>query len=86
MENFITGYPGHEHEVRAALKRVLGQEKYEYFFDKVGVLLRGTVIWIRVVCAGKREPMSRHHRRLARAVLEAVADDSPLTRLGCDGL
>jgi hypothetical protein len=36
MENFITGYPGHEHEVRAALKRVLGEEKYEFFFDKVG--------------------------------------------------
>jgi len=36
MENFITGYPGHEFQVRAALKKVLGEEKYEYFFDKVG--------------------------------------------------
>jgi hypothetical protein len=35
MENFITGYPGHEHEVRAALKKVLGEDKYEFFFDKV---------------------------------------------------
>ncbi|KAK6906345.1 hypothetical protein I203_100330 [Kwoniella mangroviensis CBS 8507] len=34
MENFITGYTGHEHQVRAALKDVLGGEKYEYFFDK----------------------------------------------------
>ena len=34
MENFITGYPGHEHEMRRALLGVLGQEKYDYFFDK----------------------------------------------------
>lgn len=27
MENFITGFPGHEHEVRRALLEVLGQEK-----------------------------------------------------------
>lgn len=35
MENFITGYAGHEHQVRKELKKVLGEEKYEYFFDKV---------------------------------------------------
>ena len=35
MENFITGYPGHEHEVRAAMLEVMGREKYDYFFDKV---------------------------------------------------
>nr|OQO25970.1 hypothetical protein B0A51_07687 [Rachicladosporium sp. CCFEE 5018] len=34
MENFITGYPGHEHEMRLALLEVLGQEKYDFFFDK----------------------------------------------------
>jgi hypothetical protein len=34
MENFITGYPGHEHQHRAAMLEVLGQEKYEFFFDK----------------------------------------------------
>lgn len=34
MENFITGYPGHEHEMRREMKEVLGEEKYEYFFDK----------------------------------------------------
>ncbi|KAK5168390.1 endo-1,4-beta-glucanase [Saxophila tyrrhenica] len=34
MENFITGFPGHEHEVRRALLEVLGQEKYDYFFEK----------------------------------------------------
>jgi putative aminopeptidase FrvX len=39
MENFITGYPGHEHEVRAAMKKALGEEKYEYFYDKVGARL-----------------------------------------------
>jgi hypothetical protein len=35
MENFITGFPGHEHEHRAAMLEVLGQEKYGFFFDKV---------------------------------------------------
>ncbi|KAI5838510.1 glycoside hydrolase superfamily [Morchella snyderi] len=34
MENFITGYPGHEHQHRAAMLAVLGPEKYEYFFDQ----------------------------------------------------
>nr|CDP27084.1 Putative Glycoside Hydrolase Family 5 [Podospora anserina S mat+] len=35
MENFITGYPGHENEMRKAMLEVLGQEKYDFFFDKV---------------------------------------------------
>ena len=34
MENFITGFPGHEREHRAAMLKVLGPEKYEYFFDR----------------------------------------------------
>ncbi|KAJ5263588.1 hypothetical protein N7478_011193 [Penicillium angulare] len=34
MENFITGFPGHESQHRAAMRKVLGQEKYEFFFDK----------------------------------------------------
>jgi hypothetical protein len=34
MENFITGYVGHEHQHRAAMLKVLGPERYEYFFDK----------------------------------------------------
>jgi hypothetical protein len=34
MENFITGYPGHEKQHRAAMRKVLGPEKYEFFFDK----------------------------------------------------
>lgn len=34
MENFITGYTGHESQHRAAMRRVLGPEKYEFFFDK----------------------------------------------------
>ncbi|CDZ97041.1 endoglucanase family 5 glycoside hydrolase [Phaffia rhodozyma] len=34
MENFITGYPGHEADMRKKLKNVMGEEKYEYFFDK----------------------------------------------------
>lgn len=34
MENFITGYPGHESEHRASMLTVLGKEKSEFFFDK----------------------------------------------------
>jgi len=34
MENFITGYPGHESQHRSSMLKVLGKEKYEYFFDK----------------------------------------------------
>ncbi|KAG8699555.1 hypothetical protein FRC09_006548 [Ceratobasidium sp. 395] len=38
MENFvcrlITGYPGHENDMRKAVKKVLGEEKYNFFFDK----------------------------------------------------
>lgn len=34
MENFITGFPGHEHQHRRSMLKVLGKEKYEYFFDK----------------------------------------------------
>ncbi|KAG8927008.1 hypothetical protein FRC02_008536 [Tulasnella sp. 418] len=34
QENFITGYPGHEKYMRRALLKVLGEEKYEFFFDK----------------------------------------------------
>lgn len=34
MENFITGYPGHEHEMRKAMLEVLGKEKYDFFFDR----------------------------------------------------
>ncbi|KAK9471180.1 glycoside hydrolase superfamily [Dipodascopsis tothii] len=34
MENFITGYPGHESEHKAAIARVIGQEKTDFFFEK----------------------------------------------------
>lgn len=34
MENFITGYPGHETEHKQVLKSVIGQEKLDYFFKK----------------------------------------------------
>jgi aryl-phospho-beta-D-glucosidase BglC (GH1 family) len=34
MENFITGYPGNEEAVRDALRTVLGDEKYNRFFDR----------------------------------------------------
>lgn len=35
MENFITGFPGYEHEMRAAMLETMGKEKYDFFFDKV---------------------------------------------------
>ncbi|KAL3474117.1 putative cellulase [Aspergillus californicus] len=35
MENFITGYPGHEHEVRHSMASVLGKEKAQFFFDRL---------------------------------------------------
>ncbi|KAH8896277.1 glucan 1,3-beta-glucosidase [Thozetella sp. PMI_491] len=35
MENFITGYAGHEFEHRAALANVLGKEKADYFFSRI---------------------------------------------------
>jgi endoglucanase len=34
MENFITGYPANEEAQREAVREVLGQEKYELFFDR----------------------------------------------------
>jgi endoglucanase len=34
MENFITGYPANEEAQRDALRAVLGEEKYELFFDR----------------------------------------------------
>lgn len=34
MENFITGYPGHEFQHRRSMTKVLGQEKADFFFDK----------------------------------------------------
>ncbi|RDW93462.1 glycoside hydrolase family 5 protein [Aspergillus mulundensis] len=35
MENFITGYSGHEHEHRAQMGSVLGPEKASFFFDRL---------------------------------------------------
>ena len=35
MENFISGYPGCEFQIREALAEVIGSEKSELFFDKV---------------------------------------------------
>jgi aryl-phospho-beta-D-glucosidase BglC (GH1 family) len=34
MENFITGYAGRETEHKEALLKVLGQEKFDFFFNK----------------------------------------------------
>lgn len=34
MENFMNGFPGREHQIRNALRKVIGQEKTEFFFDK----------------------------------------------------
>lgn len=35
MKTLSKGYPGHEHEMRRALKAALGEERYDFFFDKV---------------------------------------------------
>jgi hypothetical protein len=35
MENFISGYPGCEFQIRESLAEVIGSEKSELFFDKV---------------------------------------------------
>lgn len=35
MENFITGYSGHEHEHRAALTEVLGKDKADFYFSRL---------------------------------------------------
>jgi len=32
-----SGYPGHEKYMRKAVKKVLGEEKYEFFFDRVSI-------------------------------------------------
>ncbi|PFH49164.1 glycoside hydrolase family 5 protein [Amanita thiersii Skay4041] len=34
MENFITGYPGCEFQIREALAQTIGSKKAEFFFDK----------------------------------------------------
>jgi hypothetical protein len=34
MENFITGYPGHETQHKEAMLKVMGQEKYDFFWDR----------------------------------------------------
>ncbi len=34
MENFITGYPANEEAQRQAIRDALGEEKYEFFFDR----------------------------------------------------
>jgi len=33
------GFPGHEHEARRAMLEVMGQEKYDFFFEKVIMIL-----------------------------------------------
>lgn len=35
MENFITGFSGHEHQLRQAMAEVLGQEQSNYFFERM---------------------------------------------------
>src|SRR5262245_50403369 len=35
MENFITGYSGNETMMRAAVRKVLGDEAYQLFFERL---------------------------------------------------
>ncbi|KAL3480827.1 glycoside hydrolase superfamily [Aspergillus californicus] len=34
MENFMTGFPGHESGVRAAMRKTMGEDNYDFFFDR----------------------------------------------------
>ncbi|UKZ79189.1 hypothetical protein TrVFT333_006939 [Trichoderma virens FT-333] len=34
MENFITGFPGHEEEHKEAMLKTMGKEKYDFFWSK----------------------------------------------------
>ncbi|TKX27038.1 beta-xylosidase-like protein [Elsinoe australis] len=34
MENFVSGYPGHEYQFRQALADTIGADKAEYYFDR----------------------------------------------------
>ncbi|KAF2154382.1 glycoside hydrolase family 5 protein [Myriangium duriaei CBS 260.36] len=34
QENFIVGYPGHEHQFRTSLAKTVGPEKADFFFDR----------------------------------------------------
>src|SRR5262245_50902820 len=34
MENFITGYPGTEHQIRALMRDAMGREAYDAFFEE----------------------------------------------------
>lgn len=40
MENFITGYPSREFQIRDELLKVLGKEKYDVFFDSVYAIVK----------------------------------------------
>ena len=40
MENFITGYPSREFQIRGELLKILGKEKYDAFFDSVTIVLK----------------------------------------------
>src|SRR5262245_28324622 len=35
MENFITGYSGNESLMRSTVREVLGEERYELFFERL---------------------------------------------------
>lgn len=39
QENFITGYPGREFQIRDALDEVLGPEKAKFYWDKASIRL-----------------------------------------------
>jgi aryl-phospho-beta-D-glucosidase BglC (GH1 family) len=34
MKNFLIGYPGMESGMRAAMREVMGEEKYNFFYDR----------------------------------------------------
>ncbi|MFD1717601.1 glycoside hydrolase family 5 protein [Georgenia deserti] len=64
MENFITGHPATESQTRRAMRRVLGEDAYEAFFETFLASFFGEddaeyLAWLGVNCL--RVPFSYHH-------------------------
>src|SRR5918997_2458237 len=64
MENFITGYAGNESMMRAAVRDVLGLDKYELFFDRLLTAFYGDADAAFLADAGQncvRIPLNYRH-------------------------
>jgi endoglucanase len=64
MENFINGYPGSEHGVRAALMEAIGETKARFFFDRLLAHMLGEadLAFLRALgCNTVRLPLNYRH-------------------------